>query len=99
MDAAIRAVQSEQIQYTSLVCLDRFTEREKETKMGKELLLLLCFWHGLAAFSQQRLHQSQGMLEGAVSDYTAGKGSRAIWHPGEKSGSAQEQETRMKRAQ
>lgn len=50
--------------------LDIFTHREEENKMGKELLLLLCFWHSLTAFGQQRLHQNQGMLEGAVSDYT-----------------------------
>lgn len=74
MDAAIRAVKSELIQHTILVHLDIFTDSEKENKMGKELLLLLCFWQSVAAFSQQRLHQSQGMLEGAVSDYTSWKG-------------------------
>lgn len=42
--------------------------------MGKEVLLLLCFWHSLKAFGQGRLHQSQGVLEGAVSHYTSWKG-------------------------
>lgn len=99
MDAAIRAVERELIQYTILVYLDISTDREKENKTGKELWLLLCFWHSPTAFGQQRLHQSQGMLEGAVSDYTSWKGIPSHMANSDKFGSAQEQETRMGRTQ
>lgn len=54
MDAAIRAVERELIQYTIMVYLDISTDREKENKTGKEVWLLLCFWHSPTALGQQR---------------------------------------------
>lgn len=53
-----------------LIYPDVFTHRKKE-KRGERGHALLCVWHrSLTNVSSQRLHQSRGVLEVAVSNYS-----------------------------
>lgn len=52
--------------------------------------------HKSYKFQPTAITSKSGYAGGScVKLHPAGKGSRAIWHPGEKFGSAQEQETRI----
>lgn len=50
-----------------------FTQEKRKAKWGEKgrERALLCFWHrSLTNVSPQRLHQSRGVLEEAVSNYS-----------------------------